>query len=309
MRTFVKKHLPWLFEYLKHIKQTIVIKEANRTKKMPFKQQLSIAEKQYYNQFKKKLNWNNLETYTEKMQWEKLYNIYPLKVMLSDKYAVREWITSKIGSEYLIPILGVWNSFDEIDFSQLPESFVLKTNHGTGTNLIVKNKSRLNLNSIKRMFDDWMATDFGYTNLEIHYSKIPRKIIAEQYMESEDGELQDYKFLCFNGEPCYCWVDKGRYSNHTRDVFDLNWVHQPWKQERYANYNGIIPKPKNFDKMIELVTILCSGFPHIRVDLYNINGKIYFGEMTFTNGRGLDRIIPEEYDMILGKLWKASINI
>lgn len=304
MRLFVKKHFPFLFEYLKHIKRIQEIRKINRIKQLTGDQQLYIVEQQYKRQFKKELDWNKLETYTEKMQWEKLYNIYPLKVQLSDKYAVREWVKEKIGAEYLIPILGVWNSVDDIDFYELPESFVLKTNHGTGTNLIVKNKTNLNIKAAKRMLRDWMATDYGYTNFEIHYSKIPRKIIAEQYMESENGELQDYKFLCFNGKPYYCWVDKGRYTKHTRDVFDLNWIHQPWKQESYDSFNGVIPRPQNFDKMIELSTTLCSGFPHVRVDLYNINGKIYFGEMTFTNGRGLDRIIPNEYDKSLGMLWK-----
>ena len=154
------------------------------------------------------------------------------------------------------------------------------------------------------MFKDWLSTDFGYKSLELHYSGIAPKIIAEEYIETEYGELQDYKFLCFGGKPYFCWVDMGRYSNHTRNVYDLNWELQPWNQEAYAHYEKPIPRPENFEKMIEIATILSQGFSHVRVDLYNVNGKIYFGEMTFTNGGGFDRILPTEYDRKLGDLWQ-----
>ena len=144
--------------------------------------------------------------------------------------------------------------------------------------------------------------DFAYTNLfEMHYSQIDRKIIVEQYIESEKGELQDYKFLCFGGAPKFCWVDLGRYTKHTRTVFDMNWQKQPWTQSKTTVDN--IPKPKNFEKMIEIAAKLSEGFAQVRVDLYNVDGKIYFGEMTFTNGSGFDRIIPAEYDKALGDLW------
>ena len=159
------------------------------------------------------------------------------------------------------------------------------------------------------MFDDWMKIDYAFTNsLQLHYRKIPRKIIAEKYLETDLGELQDYKFLCFDGTPYFCWVDLGRFSKHTRTVFNMKWELQPWTQATYGIASHEIPKPKNFDKMVEIATILSKGFSHVRVDLYNVDGKIYFGEMTFTNGSGLDPIVPEKYDRVLGDYWKLPID-
>lgn len=253
----------------------------------------------------RKLDWNNLNAYTEKMQWAKFYDTTPIKTTLSDKYLVREWVAEKIGAEYLIPLLGVWDRFSEIDFDALPDRFVLKTNHGSGSVIIVKDKSRFDKVDAGKRFDDWINIDYAYaTGYELQYSGIKRKIIAEKYVETELGELQDYKFLCFDGKPYFCWVDLGRFGKHTRNVYDLDWKLQPWNQYTYGNSATPIPKPKNFEKMIEIATVLCQGFSHVRVDLYNIEGKIYFGEMTFTNGCGFDRIIPDKYDFMLGELWK-----
>ena len=253
----------------------------------------------------RRLDWNNLNAYTEKMQWSKFYDTTPIKTTLSDKYLVREWVAEKIGAEYLIPLLGVWDRFSEIDFDALPDRFVLKTNHGSGSVIIVKDKSTFDKVDAGRRFDDWINIDYAYaTGYELQYSGIKRKIIAEKYVETELGELQDYKFLCFDGKPYFCWVDLGRFGKHTRNVYDLDWKLQPWNQYTYGNSAAPIPKPKNFEKMIEIATVLCQGFSHVRVDLYNIEGKIYFGEMTFTNGCGFDRIIPDKYDFMLGELWK-----
>lgn len=299
----LKKLFPKLYEWYLHMQRRKVIAVIRKRKKLDksaYEQEIS---KQYEQRIGHKLNWGCLETYTEKMQWAKLYDKDPRKSILTDKYAVRSWVAEKIGEEYLIKLLGVWDSFDEIDFAKLPDKFVLKTNHGSGTNVIVKDKKTLDFRETKRKFKDWFDTDFGYKSLELHYSNIKPKIIAEEYVETEMGELQDYKFLCFDGKPCFCWVDIGRYSNHTRNVYNMEWELQPWNQETYAHYEKPIDKPKNFEKMIEVVEILASNFAHVRVDLYNVNGKIYFGEMTFTNGGGFDRILPVEYDKMLGNLW------
>jgi len=286
-----------------------VLANAKRLESLPEEKYNDLIEKEYLKVFGNILDWNNLRTYTEKMQWEKIYDKNPIKTTLTDKYAVREWVEGKIGKDYLIPLIGVWDSFDNIDFDLLPKQFVLKTNHGTGTNLIVKDKYKINMRRAKRMFDDRMKTDYAFTNsLQLHYRDIKRKIIAEKYLETNLGELQDYKFLCFDGKPCFCWVDLGRYSKHTRTVFDMNWKLQPWTQASYGIANYDIPMPKNFDMMIDIANILSKGFSHVRVDLYNIDGKIYFGEMTFTNGSGLDPIIPKEYDKVLGDYWKLPKN-
>lgn len=276
-------------------------------KSLPRFLQIKYLEYLYKRNIGHKLNWSNLQTYTEKIQWAKIYDATQVKTDLSDKFLVRKWVEKKIGAEYLIPLYGVWDNFDKIDFKKLPNQFVLKTNHGSGTVYVVKDKDIIDYNLCRQLFNDWMNTDYAYVyGMELQYSKIKRKIIAEQFIETETGEIPDYKFLCFDGKPYFCWVDLDRFSNHTRNVYNLNWELQTWNQHTYGNSSNILTKPQNFDKMIEIATILCQGFSHVRVDLYNIEGKIYFGEMTFTNGSGFDRIVPEKYDYKLGKLWNIA---
>jgi len=306
LKHMLKKNFPITFEWYKHIKRVHCIHEINQKKKMTIDQHKEWINSQYKKYIGCDMNWDNPTTYTEKMQWTKLHDNDPIRTRCTDKYLVRTWIAEKIGEEYLIPLLGVWDKFEDINFSLLPEKFVLKTNHGSGTNIIVKNKKRLDLKIVRLKINDWLRTDFGYKTLELHYGRIEAKIIAEEYVESKYGELQDYKFLCFNGKPEYCWVDMGRYSEHTRNVYDMNWELQPWNQEIFAHYKEPIPQPENFDEMIEIAAILSNGFPHVRVDLYNVEGKIYFGEMTFTNGGGFDRILPIEYNIKLGEMWDFS---
>lgn len=306
---FLKRKLPGLYDFYRHIQRVKVLKKAERMEALPTTEYPKLIETEYQKKIGHSLDWNNLQTYTEKMQWEKLYDKNPLKAVLADKYRVREWVENRIGKEYLIPLLGVWDSFDEIDFSKLPKQFVLKTNHGTGTNLIVKDKEKLNIKRTKRMFDDWMRTNYAFTNsLELHYNDIPRKIIAEKYLETESGELEDYKFLCFDGKPYFCWVDLGRFTKHTRKVFNMQWEVQPWTQSSFEIADCDIPRPQNFDQMVEITASLAKGFSHVRVDLYNVDGKIYFGEMTFTNASGLSRFIPEEYDKVLGEYWNLPLE-
>ena len=309
MRKYLKKALPGLYSWYQHIQRRKKISEIGKLKELSEAEIIQRLGILYEQRIGHKLDWENLSTYTEKMQWEKIYDNNPQKVILADKYLVRQWIMDTIGEEYLIPLLGVWEKFEDIDFDKLPDKFVMKTNHGTGTNYIVKCKNKMNLKDASRTFADWLETDYAYAcGFEMHYSKIQPKIIVEKYMETEYGELQDYKFLCFDGKPYFVWVDMGRYSDHTRNVYDLEWNLQPWKQERYGLYKEAIPKPKNFELMIDLVKKLSEGFSHVRVDMYNVNGKIYFAEMTFTNGSGLDRIIPNEYDQMLGDLWKLDMS-
>lgn len=264
----------------------------------------------YKKRIGRKLDWDNLKTYTEKMQWEKLFDENPLKVILSDKYLVRKWVADKIGNEYLIPLLGQWENPSIIDFDKLPNQFVLKTNCGSGDVIIIKDKEKLSSHDksvIRAKLRYYMNYDFGITSYELHYSKIKPCIIAEKYIESGESDLPDYKFFCFDGIPYYCWVDKGRYTNHSRHVYDTNWNFQKWNQV-YEIRNIGIPKPENFETMLNIARKLSEGFSHVRVDLYNLNGKIYFGEMTFTNGSGFDLIHPYEADLHLGSLWKIEMN-
>lgn len=288
----IRKHLRYI--YYKSLDE----------KQYPYK-----LAKIYKKQMKEELDWHNLRTYNEKMQWAKLYDKDQLKTTLSDKYLVRNWIRNKIGDEYLIPLLGVWDTFDDINFEMLPEKFVLKTNNGSGTNIIVIDKNKFNKNEAKRNFNLWLKTNFAFmSGFEMHYKEIKPKIIAEKYIEDKNGDLKDYKFLCFGGNVHYCWIDSERFNDHRRNVYNLEWELQEWNQHKYKNIDFPISKPENFDLMIEIAKKLCEGFLHVRVDLYNVNGKIYFGEMTFTNGCGFERIHPYKYNLMLGELWQLPID-
>jgi hypothetical protein len=258
----------------------------------------------------KRLDLVHPKTYNEKIQWLKLHDSIPLKTRLSDKYLVRDWIAEKIGEEYLVPLLGVWNDFDEINFDALPSQFALKVNHGSGWLIIVKNKMKFNKKIAKQKIDTWMNSNFAYcVGLELQYRDIKPKIIAEQYLEDESGNLTDYKFYCFEGKPYFIRIFKDRYKKGFRDiVYDLNW--NPVELRLSANHKpcGFINKPENFEKMVHLVNKLCSGFHHVRVDLYLTKGKIYFGEMTFTPASGLSHFNPKEWNKKLGDLIKLPID-
>ena len=248
------------------------------------------------------LDLENPKTFNEKIQWLKLYDSTPLKTRLADKYLVRDWVKEKIGEEYLIPLLGVWDKFDDIDFDKLPDRFVLKCNHGCAYNIIVKDKSKFNKKEARKKINKWMKENFAYkTGLELHYADIPRKIIAEEYIEDSNKELNDYKIMCFNGKPQYIWIDQGRFSNRTENIYNKKWELQPFLLT-YPNSKEQVPPPKNLDKMFKFAKILSEGFSFVRVDFYNIDGKIYFGEMTFTSASGTEKFIPSEYNRILGDM-------
>ncbi|MBZ6527594.1 glycosyltransferase [Aerococcaceae bacterium DSM 111021] len=250
------------------------------------------------------LDWENLVTYNEKMQWAKLFDKNPLKTRLSDKYLVREWVENKIGSEYLIDLLGVWNNFEEIEFDELPNKFVLKTTNASATNVIVHDKKKVKKIGLKFKFNRWLKSDHALLSFELHYSDIQPKIIAEKFINDSNNQLNDYRFLCFAGKPYYCTFDDGSHEGHHRNIYDMEWNIQDFQQGNFTNTETQIPKPKNFDKMIEIATILSEGFPHVRVDLYNVDGKIYFGEMTFTNSSGFQLITPHKINEELGQLWE-----
>ena len=263
--------------------------------------------KQYKLYIGKKLDWNKLETYTEKMQWVKLYDEDRQKSILSDKIEVRKWVENKIGAEYLIPLLGTWEKPNQIDFESLPAKYVLKTNNASGTNIIVNDSSQINTKIVCAKLTRWLNVKAYYlSGFEMHYSRIKPLILAEEYIEHGENDLQDYKFLCFNGKPYYCWVDVGRYHDHKRNMYDMDWNLQSWNEwnrRDYGNTDEPIEKPQNFEEMVYIVEKLCEGFSHVRVDLYNVDGRVLFGEMTFTNGSGYGKIVPEEYDYKLGKIW------
>ncbi len=260
--------------------------------------------KRYYRVYGNRLNWKNPIKYSEKMNISKVMFPTEIKSELTDKYLVRNWIKKQIGEQYLIPLIGVYNSFDEIDFDKLPNKFVIKCNHDSSSVTIVKDKNTINYKKLKTKYDYYMKRNYAFVSYEMHYKDIKPLILIEKYM---GDSLKDYKFLCFNGKPYYCWVDFDRFNNHKRNIYDMNWILQEFNQMNYGNYEKKVLKPKNFDKMIKIVTFLSKNFNHVRVDLYEIDNRIYFGEMTFTNGSGLEKITPDSYDCLLGSLWK-NIN-
>lgn len=267
-----------------------------------------VLKKMYKKKIGKELNLENPTSYNEKIQWSKLYDSRPIKTKLSDKYLVRDWIEDKIGQEYLIPLLGVWDQFDEIDFDALPNQFVLKANHGSGWNIIVRDKEKLDKAQAKIKFDKWLKKNFAFYGLEMQYKDIKPKIIAEKYIVLEDiNDLPDYKFFCFHGK-VFCLYTMIDYTfDHSKGqlgFFDRDYKLLPYHRLDFKPIREQVSKPKNFDKMVELAEHLSQGFEHVRVDFYNLNGKIYFGEMTFTNACGFSVFVPDEFDYIMGKEWK-----
>lgn len=299
----MKKKFIILKNLIKTESKYFYIKSLKREKYMKF------LEKEYKVRTGKKLDLKSPRTYTEKMQFAKLHKNTPLKTELTDKYKVRKWVSEKIGEKHLIPLLGVWDRFKDIKFDELPSKFVLKTNHSSGWNLVVKDKDEINYKKEKLKFNRWMKKNFAYSgDLQLHYKEIEPKIIAEEFIEDSNGKLTDYKFFCFDGKVHFCWIDEGRFSNHYRNVYDLNWDLLPWTQHNYSNTPYPLNKPENFEKMIEIANVLCQGFSHVRVDLYNVDGEIYFGEMTFTNGSGYELIHPDKFNTLLGELWDLNIE-
>lgn len=227
-----------------------------------------------------------------------------LKTRLSDKYAVREWIANKIGAEHLIPLAGgPWKRGEDIDFDTLPEKFVLKANHGSGMNLVIKDKFTLDKGQTIQTCNEWMKQMYGWLGMEAQYFHIPRCIIAEEYMEQTDGNLLDYKIYCFNGRPIYFAVigDRNLETHDGRIAFyDMQWVLQDFTTGDYPDYDRELKKPEQMRKLVEIAEILSSGFEYVRVDLYVINGRVYFGEMTFTPGNGFFSWKPKEADRKMG---------
>lgn len=249
------------------------------------------------------LDLNNPVTYSEKLQWLKLYDRNPLYTTLVDKYEVKKYIKEKIGAEYIIPTLGIWDSFDEIDFEKLPDQFVLKCTHDSGGLVICKDKSLFNIESAKKIINKCLKKNYYYHLREWPYKDVKPRIIAEQYMEdAEYGELRDYKFFAFDGrvEALFIATDRQKKDEETKfDFFDREYQHLSFKNG-HPNAEILPQKPVCFDEMVLLAEKLSAGIPHVRVDFYEVDGKIYFGEMTFFHWSGLMPFEPKEWDKTFG---------
>ncbi len=257
----------------------------------------------YRRVFDKELNLENPKTYNEKLQWMKLYGRDPLYTKLVDKYEVKKWVADKIGDQYIIPTLGVWDSFDDIDFEALPNQFVLKCTHDSGGVVIVKDKSKFKINDARRKINTCMKRNYFWDGREWPYKNVKPRIIAEKFMSFGDvskNDIPDYKFYGFDGKVTALMIATDRQSGHTKfDFFDRDFNFLPF---RWGHDHAVLrpSKPENYDQMIEIAEKLSVGFPHVRVDLYNINGKIYFGELTFTHWSGFCPFEPEEWDYKFG---------
>ena len=245
---------------------------------------------------------DNPRNFDEKIQWLKLHDSTSIKTDMADKYKARTYVSSIIGEKYLVPLLGAWDNYDEIDFSQLPEKFVLKCNHGSGMNEIVESKDSINHNLLRQRFNEWLSIDYAIAcGFEMHYKDIERKIIAEEYLSSDDNEdLKDYKVHCFGGKAKMIQVDIGRYTDHKRNLYTTNWEYMPYSICYPTDPNIIIQKPHCLEEILQLAEKLAVGFIYVRVDFYISNGKVYFGEMTFTHGSGDEEITPAEFGNTMG---------
>lgn len=250
----------------------------------------------------KKLNLENPIEFNEKIQWLKVYYKLPILTQLVDKYNVRSYVKETIGEQYLNDLISVYDKSNEVDFNTLPNQFVIKGVHGCHFNLIVKDKSKLNKTKAKFLFKKWMSKNQYYRGgLEWAYKNVKPKLIAEKYLEEiENGGINDYKFFCFNGQPKFVQVDIEHSNKNYRDFFDFEWEKLPFNKGTGIPYTDKINKPKNFNKMIVLATKLAKKFPFVRVDFYNLNGEILFGEMTFYPSDGRREFYPDKYNKIIG---------
>ena len=270
------------------------------TRLLPDKLYLSLRFKSRFGRYP---NFRDPKTFSEKIQWLKLYDRKPQYTTMVDKYEVKKYVADLIGEQYIIPTLGVWNDFNKINFDALPNQFVLKCTHDSGGLVICRDKTKLDIEKARKKINECLKRNFYYTGREWPYKNVKPRIIAEQYMEDSDTEeLRDYKFFCFDGVVRAMFIASERQSENDEtkfDFFDENFNHLPFTN---GHPNADVPpsKPACFDQMKQLASQLSKGIPHLRVDFYEVDGKIYFGELTFSHWSGLMPFKPEEWDYKFG---------
>ena len=261
----------------------------------------------YFIKMKKTINWKSPITFNEKLQWLKLYDRKPEYTMMVDKYEVKKHVAEIIGEEFLIPTLGVWDSFDDIDFETLPNQFVLKCTHDSGGLVICRDKKLLDKDAARKKIERSLKRNFFYVSREWPYKNVKPRIIAEQYMEDHNTkELRDYKFFAFNGvaRAMFIATERGNEAEETKfDFFDMEFKHLPFTNG-HPNAAVEPEKPETFEEMVRLAEKLSANIPHLRVDFYEVNGKPYFGELTFSHWAGMMPFKPAEWDKIFGE-WIA----
>ncbi len=268
---------------------------------------------QYFMRIGKKLNLRNPKTFNEKLQWLKLHDRKPEYTTMVDKYEVKKYVAEKIGEQYIIPTLGVWDKFDDIDFNTLPDQFVLKCTHDSGGLVIVKDKKQFDEQAAREKIEKCLRQNYYFKSREWAYKNIDPKIIAEKYME-DYGKIvpEDYKVYCFNGNPKYVVIFHNRFSKTKpleESVYDTQWNKIDISLDDHFQISSHnIERPACLEELIRVSKILSENLPQVRVDFYIINNKIYFGEITLYTASGMQKMIPEEYDEILGSLVKLPID-
>ena len=248
-------------------------------------------------------DFDNPRTFNEKMQWLKLNDIHPEYTYLVDKATAKDYVSAIVGDKYIIPTIGIWDDLDSIDWVSLPDKFVLKSTSDSGGVVVCKDKRKLDILSAKRKLKGLGTRDYTKYNKEYPYRNVPHRYIAEEYMEDESGfELKDYKIFCSYGRPLFLFVATGRQQNDTRfDFYDTEFNHLP-VLNGHPNANVWPVKPHNFEEMLDIAGKLSKEFPHVRVDLYNVNGRIYFGELTFFHWSGMVPFEPSSWDLKFGDM-------
>ena len=249
------------------------------------------------------LDFENPKTYNEKINVDKLKNRDPFKTKLADKFLVKEWVKEKIGEKHVTKLYGVWDDANDIDFDTLPTAFALKVNNASDRNIIVKDKKCIDQDPVRKQLNEWKRVNLAYYGRELQYRDIVPKIICEEYLEGVADNVYDYNVYCFHGEPEYIWCIKGSHKPDCQASFyNKNWEIQPFSYG-YPKDNVVAPKPEKLDEMLELTRVLCKDFQHVRVDWYILpDGRVLFGEMTFSTWSGFKHFVPEEYDAYFGAL-------
>ncbi len=300
------KRMKHFFQIIKSNPKQLVISGITKIMAMPILRDLLSSKMciriRYRLKLGKKLNLENPRTFNEKLQWLKLYDKNPLYIQLADKYEVRQYVKEKIGEQYLVPLIGIYKDENEIPFDNLPEQYVLKCTHDSGTVIIMNEQNNITTDEMKLILRRSLKRNFYYLGREWPYKNILPRIICESVIQTVDNcPPRDYKIFCFDGEPKFAFVASDRGRGTKFDFFDLAWNKYPFTQH-YPNSNYDIPKPKQWDEMLFLAGKLSKGIPHVRVDFYiDVNEKILFGELTFSHFSGMEKFEPEEYDEYFGR--------
>ncbi len=267
---------------------------------IPDKQWIQIM---YFVHLHKRLDLKNPQTFNEKLQWLKLYYRRPDHTRMVDKYEMKKYVAEKLGEESVVPVLGVWNKAEDIDFNALPDKFVLKVTHDSGGVVICKDKTKLNIEATRKTMKQALKNNYYIQYREWPYKNVIPRIIAEELLEDASGDqIRDYKIFCFSGQPYCIQVDFDRFNGHKKNLYDTDWELLDFSFNYPAHPEIMIERPESLEKMLQMAEILSAGEPYVRIDFYTVNGKTFVGEITFFPASGFGKFVPEHYDKDFGDM-------